>query len=206
MKKVELIEEENEVEEPEESQEEAQESVKEDLERDKRTIFVGNVPIDSDKKSIIKHFKEYGKVEKMWVRSLPTDPNLKLTRKAKAITKKNIHGCTNKNCYILFAEEESVQKAIKGANNKPFENKHLHVTSGNHIERDFKTTIFVGNLPYNSDEEEIRAFFSKVGSVEYVRVIRDKVTFQSHGFCYVKFSDREAVLKALEISNKFKER
>ena len=142
----------------------------------------------------------------MWQRSIPTDPNLKLTRKAKAITNKNIEGCSNKNCYILYADEESVKKAIIGANNKLFANKHLHVTSGAHIERDFKTTVFVGNLPYHADEEEIREFFGKVGSVEYVRVVRDKVTFQSQGFCYVKFQDREAVLKALEIKEKFKER
>lgn len=161
---------------------------------------MGNVSIETEKKSLIKYFKQFGKIEKLWFRSLPTDPNIKITRRAKAITGKNIEGCTNKNCYILYAEKSAIKKAIDGANNKVFENKHLHVTSGNHIERDFKTTIFVGNLPYSSDEEEIRDFFSKVGKVEYVWVIRDKMTFQSHGFCYVKFQEKDSVSKALEIS------
>ncbi len=47
-------------------------------------------------------------------------------------------------------------------------NRHLHVTRINHIEKDFRTTIFIGNLPFISDEEEIREIFSKFGTIEYV--------------------------------------
>jgi len=82
-----------------------------------------------------------------------------------------------KNCYILFENEESVNKCILEMNNKLFEGRHLHVTKGNHIEKDFKTTLFVGNVPYDADEEEIREFFRKCGEVDYVRIIRDKITF-----------------------------
>lgn len=91
-------------------------------------------------------------------------------------------------------------------NNKLFEGRHLHVTKGNHIEKDFKTTLFVGNVPYDADEEEIREFFRKCGEVDYVRIIRDKITFQSHGFCYVKMKNLDSVKKALLIKDKFKER
>lgn len=140
------------------------------------------------------------------MRSIPTDPTVKLSKKAKAISHNTIEGAKNKNCYILFKEKDSVSKAIQGGNNTVLDGRHLHVTKGNHVDRDFKTTIFVGNLPYDADEEEVREFFTKVGKVEYVRVIRDKFTFKSHGFCYVKFNDRDSVLKALKITEEFKGR
>ena len=39
-------------------------------ERKKRTIFVGNVPVNSSAKSLQKLFRECGKIEKIWFRSV----------------------------------------------------------------------------------------------------------------------------------------
>lgn len=167
---------------------------------------MGNLPLEADKKQIEKYFKKFGPVEKVWIRSVPTDAGVKMSRKAKVIQGKSLEGSKNKNAYVLYLNPESVAEAVKGANNQVFEGRHLHVTEANHIEKDFRTTVFVGNLPFDADEEEIRTFFEACGMVEYVRVIRDKYTFKSHGFCYVKFDSKEAVTKALNVSQKFKER
>lgn len=60
-------------------------SVKENTDREERIIFVGNIGLDVHKKDILKFFKNYGKIEKIWTRSIPTDHTLKSTRRAKAI-------------------------------------------------------------------------------------------------------------------------
>ena len=55
-------------------------------------------------------------------------------------------------------------------------NRHLHVTRINKIEKDFRTTVFIGNLPYVSDEEEIWEIFNEFGEVDFVWIVRDKYT------------------------------
>ena len=57
---------------------------------------------------------------------------------------------------------------------------------------DFEKTIFVGNLPFEVKEEELRQFCSKVGVVENVRVIRNQFTHKGIGIAYVMFEDAES--------------
>ena len=61
---------------------------------------------------------------------------------------------------------------------------------------DFKKTIFIGNLPYDAKEEELRSFLSSAGKIENVRIVRDKFTHQGKGMGYVKFGE-EAGTKIL---------
>lgn len=66
------------------------------------------------------------------------------------------------------------------------------MTHGNNIETDYKTTVFIGNLPYDIDEEELREYLSnRCGEIEYVRLIRDKLTYKGKGIGYVKFVKKE---------------
>ena len=52
-------------------------------EREERTIFVGNVGIQTKKKALLKVFKKFGEIENMWVRSLPLDLKSKINMKGK---------------------------------------------------------------------------------------------------------------------------
>jgi len=64
--------------------------------------------------------------------------------------------------------------------------------------------IYVGNLPYNVTEEELREVFSEFGEVSSVNVITDKYSGQSKGFGFVemaKNSEAEEAIKALNESS-----
>ena len=62
--------------------------------------------------------------------------------------------------------------------------------------------IFVGNLSYESTEQEIRAIFERYGEVSSVSVISDKSTGRSKGFGFVEMDNNDQALKAVaEISN-----
>jgi RNA recognition motif-containing protein len=64
--------------------------------------------------------------------------------------------------------------------------------------------IYVGNLPYNVTEEELREAFSEFGEVSSVNVIMDKYSGQSKGFGFVemeKNSEAEEAIKALNESS-----
>lgn len=73
---------------------------------------------------------------------------------------------------------------------------------------DFDATIFIGNLPYVVNEEELRAHFAEVGKILNVRVIRDKDTFIGKGIAYIQFATTEEMKKAVEAkgNSKFKGR
>src|SRR5215475_6104753 len=49
--------------------------------------------------------------------------------------------------------------------------------------------LYVGNLPYNTSEEDLRNLFSQYGNVESVAVITDRETGRSKGFGFVEFGD-----------------
>jgi len=62
-------------------------------------------------------------------------------------------------------------------------------------------SIFVGNVPYDAQEDELRDLFSKVGNVTSVRVVCDKDTKQPKGYAFCDFMDSSSVHAAIEKLN-----
>ena len=48
--------------------------------------------------------------------------------------------------------------------------------------------LFVGNLPYDATEDEIRTHFSTAGNVSNVFVPIDRETGKKRGFAFVEFN------------------
>jgi RNA recognition motif-containing protein len=49
--------------------------------------------------------------------------------------------------------------------------------------------LYVGNLLYNTTEDDLRTLFTQYGTVDSVAVITDRDTGQSKGFGFVEFGD-----------------
>ncbi len=49
--------------------------------------------------------------------------------------------------------------------------------------------IYVGNLPWSANDEELRELFAAFGSVSSARVITDRETGRSRGFGFVEMED-----------------
>jgi len=110
------------------------------------------------------------------------------------------------NAYVLFKTLEEVAKALE-LNNEELKGRHLRITHANQKEIDTKTTIFVGNLPFSTEEEEIRKYFNECGTIDYIRLIRDRKTHQAKGVCYIKFADKYGYFEGLKKNlQKYKER
>ena len=62
--------------------------------------------------------------------------------------------------------------------------------------------IYVSNLSFNVQDEDLRDFFAPYGEVTSAKVINDKTTGRSRGFGFVEMSDDEASRKAIaELNN-----
>jgi len=57
--------------------------------------------------------------------------------------------------------------------------------------------IYVGNLPWSSTEEDVRAAFEAYGEVHSVKLIEDRETGRPRGFGFVEMEDQGA-LEAIE--------
>lgn len=59
------------------------------------------------------------------------------------------------------------------------------------------TNIFVGNLSYQTSQEELEAAFSQYGAVERVSIVRDRDTGQPRGFAFVEMTNAQEASKAI---------
>jgi cold-inducible RNA-binding protein len=63
--------------------------------------------------------------------------------------------------------------------------------------------LYVGNLPYEVGETELQELFTRAGSVESVKVMRDQATGRARGFAFVEMGSDEEAQKAITELNAF---
>ena len=61
--------------------------------------------------------------------------------------------------------------------------------------------IYVGNLSYNTTEDDLTSLFSKAGSVDTARIVTDRETGRSKGFGFVEMSNNDEAKAAIEKFN-----
>jgi RNA recognition motif-containing protein len=66
------------------------------------------------------------------------------------------------------------------------------------------STLFVGNIPYSTSEQDLRDLFGRAGGkVASVRVITDLDTGRSKGYAFIEMASAEDAQKAIEELNSF---
>lgn len=58
--------------------------------------------------------------------------------------------------------------------------------------------IYVSNLSFSVQDEDLKAFFADYGEVSSAKVIMDKLTNRSRGFGFVEMADEAAAQKAIQ--------
>ncbi|XP_048586267.1 RNA-binding protein 34 isoform X2 [Nematostella vectensis] len=172
----------------------------EDPERLDRTVFVGNLPLTLKKKALKKYFSKYGEVESVRFRSAAlAKPNL--SRKV-GMKRKEFHSERHTlNGYVVYKTAENANQAI-ASNGEEIDGFHIRVDlASNDKAHDHQRSVFIGNLPFDIEEEPLRELFTTCGNVESVRLIRDRKTGIGKGFGYVLFESKDAVVFALKMNN-----
>ena len=189
---------------------------------EERTIFVGNLPLHTTRKSLSKIFHDCGPIVSTRIRSvavtgvkLPPSHagNQNLVKKVCSNTKQiDTAAKSSAQGYVVFQSSESLANALKlnntavpdGNNNKS--TRRIRVDHAKTTAYDARRSVFVGNLPYTADESSLQEHFSSVcdlqiEDIEGVRIVRDKETFLAKGFGYVLFRDRQIVPTALKLAH-----
>ncbi|KAJ0989942.1 hypothetical protein J5N97_008298 [Dioscorea zingiberensis] len=168
-----------------------------------RTVFVGNLPLRTKKKALMKEFGSFGEIESVRIRSVPLVDS-KIPRKGAIFKGKINESVDSVHAYIVFKQEQSARAALS---------HNMAEVGGNHIRVDMacpprkklkgasplydrKRTVFVGNLPFDVKDEELYRLFcgsnQSDSGLEAVRVIRDPNTSIGKGIAYVLFTTRDA--------------
>src|SRR5215218_9388693 len=61
--------------------------------------------------------------------------------------------------------------------------------------------LYVGNLPYDTNDQDLGALFATAGTVDSVNVMRDMATGRARGFAFVEMATDEDAEKAISMLN-----
>jgi len=61
--------------------------------------------------------------------------------------------------------------------------------------------MYVGNIPYNATEEDLRELFSPYGEIVSLKIIQDQDTGRSKGFGFIEMAEEKDARKAIEELN-----
>ncbi|XP_044276088.1 RNA-binding protein 34 [Varanus komodoensis] len=169
--------------------------------KNKRTLFVGNLPVSCTTQMLKTFFKEYGQIESVRFRSLiPAEESL--SKRMAAIKRKMHPSMKYVNAYVVFKEECAANSALQRNGTEFTSGFHIRVDlASESTSHDNKRSVFVGNLPYEIDDAVVRNHFSQCGNIAGVRIVRDRNTGNGKGFGYVLFETTDAVHLALKLNN-----
>ncbi|KAF4079151.1 hypothetical protein AMELA_G00189790 [Ameiurus melas] len=84
----------------------------------------------------------------------------------------------------------------------PFMNSTLEAMHPTGIQKDTTfTKIFVGGLPYHTNDASLRKYFEAYGEIDEAVVITDRQTGKSRGYGFVTMADRLAAERACKDPN-----
>ncbi|XP_064564572.1 RNA-binding protein 34 [Zonotrichia leucophrys gambelii] len=168
---------------------------------ERRTVFVGNLPVSCTVQVLTSLFKKYGPIQSIRFRSLiPAEDTV--SKKVAAIKHKVHPNAKSVNAYVVFKEECHAQEALKENGTEIASGFHIRVdTASKTSSHDSKRSVFLGNLSYDIRDDAVREHFQDCGDVVGVRVVRDRTTGLGKGFGYVLFENTDAVHLALKLNN-----
>ncbi|KAF6163052.1 hypothetical protein GIB67_001380 [Kingdonia uniflora] len=185
-----------------------------------RTIFIRNLPFDIDSEDVKMRFSAYGKIKSFHPVLHPITKRplgtgfLKFTSAAAADAAVSAANSTTGLGISLGDRKLAVLKALdknsvqnreleKVKDNDHEEASKAEQTSTEKIKEDenLQRTVFISNLPFELDNEEVKQRFSSFGEVQSFFPVLHPVTKRPRGTGFLKFTLPSAADAAVSIAN-----
>ena len=137
---------------------------------DNLQILVKNIPETTKEEKLREIFEKFGKIIEI---------------------KLNQDNGSNQMAYIKFQTKEEKDSALNSNEDLEIDGNKLEIQDSLNEEN----TLFVGNIPYSSTEEDLEKFFADCGKV---KVHIHSIDGKSKGYAYVTFQDNNSVEMALK--------
>ena len=157
----------------------------------KSTVFVGNIPYDATEDDVRGHLSQGGKVR-----------SFRMVFDKESMQSRGYGFCD-------FADPETAVAAIKVLSEREYCGRLLRLDLADRGmpargvpkggEPGKKSTVFVGNIPYDATEDDVRGHLSQGGKVESFHIVFDKETMQPRGYGYCDFADPETAVAAIKV-------
>ncbi|KAI1803350.1 RNA-binding domain-containing protein [Daldinia bambusicola] len=153
-----------------------------------KKIYVRNLPYDATDDMIKEAFTKYGEVADIQVAREPS-------------------GASKGFCFISFTDEESATRAIEEGDNSFWQGRRMFVQPRTSIgggprtpkaPRDPSSSLYIGNIPYETSDADLNTIFRDLENVVNVRVAVDRNTGWPRGFAHADFKSIEDAEKAFE--------
>ncbi|RYP81331.1 hypothetical protein DL769_002060 [Monosporascus sp. CRB-8-3] len=167
--------------------EQSSSSTSRDAEQPKRSVFVSNITFDATDVHLREAFSQYGEIE-----------SINIGRDGR--------GLSRGFGFIHFKDEQSANKAVAGADKSFWHGRRINVAIAKAASRPPKptsveeptTSLYIGNIPYETSDAELNSIFRELENVVDVRVAIDRNTGWPRGFAHADFKDVESAVKAYE--------
>lgn len=135
-----------------------------------RKIFVGGIPYDATDDDLKTHFSKFGEI---------VSANVKFDRAS---------GRSRGFAFVEFANVEECQRALQ-VRDQQIKNKPVEIKAAKSHE---KKKVFIGGIPSDLTEDELRSHFEVYGKVEEIEWPTDKNTKQHRNFAFIIFEDESS--------------
>lgn len=150
-------------------------------------VFVGGIPTQAPEQEIEQVFGRFGKILAC-----------RLMRRQ--------DGASRGFAFITYAIPHSAQYAVSCKNKVRIRGKLVEIRAGLNIHESRKyraqlqnRKIYIGNLPSNITEDEVRELFGSFGSITEIKLVRDSQQANSPIYGFVTFEDSETVNQVLNL-------
>uniref|UniRef100_A0A914YS94 RRM domain-containing protein n=1 Tax=Panagrolaimus superbus TaxID=310955 RepID=A0A914YS94_9BILA len=142
-----------------------------------RKIFVGGIGYDVQDEELRQYFSKFGEV---------VSANVKFDRTS---------GRSRGFAFVEFAKVEDCQRALQ-VRDQQIKNKTVEIKAAKSHE---KKKVFIGGIPSDLTEEELRGHFETYGKVEEIEWPTDKNTKLHRNFAFIIFEDESAADAASQL-------
>jgi len=143
---------------------------------DDRKLFVGGLPQDATQDDISEHFKIFGEIENI---NLKTDQTSGRSRGFAFVLYKTVESLTS----AIEAKEHTVKSKVVAV-------KKAQAKQGK---------VYVGKLKAELSDEDIKKHFTQFGSIALVEQPFDKSKNERKNFCFITFDKEDAAKQLLKL-------